>query len=91
VMETVDYAGFIGRNPGNQRVFVATGDSGQGITHGVVAGLLISDLILKGESPWRELYEPSRKTAGAIGDYLAENATAIKSFAEYIAPGEIDS
>ncbi|TIQ23295.1 FAD-binding oxidoreductase, partial [Mesorhizobium sp.] len=59
VMETVDYAGFIGRNPGNQRVFVATGDSGQGITHGVVAGLLISDLILKGESPWHELYEPS--------------------------------
>ncbi|RUV58572.1 FAD-dependent oxidoreductase [Mesorhizobium sp. M5C.F.Ca.IN.020.29.1.1] len=91
VMETVDYAGFIGRNPGNRRVFVATGDSGQGITHGVVAGLLISDLILKGESRWRELYEPSRKTAGAIGDYLSENATALKSFAEYIAPGEIDS
>ncbi|RWJ79392.1 MAG: FAD-dependent oxidoreductase, partial [Mesorhizobium sp.] len=40
---------------------------------------------------WRELYEPSRKTAGAIGDYLSENATALKSFAEYIAPGEIDS
>ncbi|TIP62022.1 MAG: FAD-binding oxidoreductase, partial [Mesorhizobium sp.] len=69
-------------------VFVATGDSGMGITHGVVAGLLISDLILKEESPWRELYEPSRKTTGAIGDYLSENATAIKSFAEYIAPGE---
>jgi glycine/D-amino acid oxidase-like deaminating enzyme/nitrite reductase/ring-hydroxylating ferredoxin subunit len=91
VIETVDYAGFIGRNPGDRRVFVATGDSGQGITHGVVAGLLISDLILKGENPWRELYEPSRKTVGAIGDYLAENATAIRSFAEYIAPGEIDS
>ncbi|MER8640384.1 FAD-dependent oxidoreductase [Mesorhizobium sp. M1227] len=91
VMETVDYAGFIGRNPGNGHVFVVTGDSGQGITHGVVAGQLISDLILKGESPWRELYEPSRKTARAIGDYLAENATAIRSFAEYVAPGEIDA
>ncbi|TIL33203.1 MAG: FAD-binding oxidoreductase, partial [Mesorhizobium sp.] len=32
VMESVDYAGFIGRNPGDSRVFVATGDSGQGIT-----------------------------------------------------------
>ncbi|MER9632066.1 FAD-dependent oxidoreductase [Mesorhizobium sp. M0296] len=91
VMETVDYAGFIGRNPGNGHVFVATGDSGQGITHGVVAGQLISDLILKGESPWRELYEPSRKTARAIGDYLAQNATAIRSFAEYVAPGKIDA
>ncbi|SFQ19009.1 hypothetical protein SAMN03159463_05920 [Mesorhizobium sp. NFR06] len=91
VMESVDYAGFIGRNPGNRHVFVVTGDSGQGITHGVGAGLLISDLILKGESPWRELYEPSRKTVRAIGDYLAENATAIRSFAEYITPGEMDS
>jgi len=28
VLETIDYAGFIGRNPGNERVYVATGDSG---------------------------------------------------------------
>jgi glycine/D-amino acid oxidase-like deaminating enzyme/nitrite reductase/ring-hydroxylating ferredoxin subunit len=91
VMESIDYAGFIGLNPGNDRVFVVTGDSGEGITHGVVASLLISALIAKVSSPWQELYEPSRKTAAAIGDYLAENATAIKNFAEYLAPGEIDS
>jgi glycine/D-amino acid oxidase-like deaminating enzyme/nitrite reductase/ring-hydroxylating ferredoxin subunit len=91
VMESIDYAGFIGRNPGNDRVFVATGDSGEGITHGVVASLLISALIAKVSSPWQELYEPSRKTAAAIGDYLAENATAIKNFAKYLAPGEIGS
>ncbi|TCU31186.1 glycine/D-amino acid oxidase-like deaminating enzyme [Rhizobium azibense] len=91
VMETIDYAGFIGRNPGNERVFVVTGDSGEGMTHGVVGALLIRDLILNGNSRWRELYEPSRKTSKAIGDYLVENATAIKNFAEYIAPGEIDS
>jgi Rieske Fe-S protein len=90
-METIDYAGFIGRNPDSEHVFVVTGDSGQGITHGVVAGRLISDLILKNDSPWQELYEPSRKTVGAIGDYLAENATVIRNFAEYVAPGEIDS
>jgi hypothetical protein len=91
VMETIDYSGFIGRNPGNERVFVVTGDSGEGMTHGVVAALLISETILKGDSPWRELYEPSRKTVSAVGDYLAENATMIKNFAEYVAPGEIDS
>lgn len=91
VMETIDYAGFIGRNPGNDRIFVVTGDSGEGMTHGVLASLLISALIAKVSSPWQELYEPSRKTAAAIGDYLAENATAIKNFAEYLAPGEIDS
>jgi len=45
--------------PGRERTYVSTGDSGQGITHGAVAGLLISDLILKGESPWIEVYDPS--------------------------------
>ncbi|MBY4609730.1 FAD-dependent oxidoreductase [Rhizobium sp. 9T] len=91
VMETIDYAGFIGRNPGNQRIFVVTGDSGEGMTHGVVASLLISEIILGGDSCWRELYEPSRKTVSAVGNYVAENATMIKNFAEYVAPGEIES
>ncbi|MQV97879.1 FAD-dependent oxidoreductase [Sinorhizobium medicae] len=91
VMETIDYTGFIGLNPGNKRVFVVTGDSGEGMTHGVVASLVIRDLILNGDSPWREAYNPSRKTARAFRDYLVENATAIKNFAEYIAPGEIDA
>lgn len=91
VMETIDYAAFIGRNPGNERLFVVTGDSGEGMTHGVVASLLISEAILGGDSPWRELYEPSRKTVSAVGNYLAENATMIKNFAEYVAPGEVES
>lgn len=91
VMETIDYAGFIGRNPGNERVFVVTGDSGEGMTHGVAASLLIRALVLDGDSGWRGLYEPSRKTLRAIGDYLSENSTAIKNFSEYVAPGEIES
>ncbi|MBB2686710.1 UNVERIFIED_ORG: hypothetical protein GGD47_004324 [Rhizobium etli] len=91
VMETIDYAAFIGRNPGNERLFVVTGDSGEGMTHGVVASFLISEAILGGGSPWRELYEPSRKTVSAVGNYLAENATMIKNFAEYVAPGEVES
>nr|WP_307967984.1 Rieske 2Fe-2S domain-containing protein [Sinorhizobium medicae] len=61
------------------------------MTHGVVASLVIRDLVLNGDSPWREAYNPSRKTARAFRDYLVENATAIKNFAEYVAPGEIDA
>jgi hypothetical protein len=91
VLEPLDYGGFIGRNPGSKNVYVATGDSGQGITHGVVASLLLSDLIMKGASPWHDLYEPSRKPLSAVQNFIAENATAIKNFAEYIAPGELSS
>jgi glycine/D-amino acid oxidase-like deaminating enzyme/nitrite reductase/ring-hydroxylating ferredoxin subunit len=91
ILDPVDYAGFIGLNPGNEKAYIATGDSGQGITHGVVAGLLIADLIVRGESPWAELYDPARKTGSAIGNFVSENVTALKNFAEYIAPGELSS
>ncbi len=45
-MEPVDGLAFIGRNPlDRDNVFIATGDSGQGMTHGTIAGMLLTDLI----------------------------------------------
>ncbi|MEA2816145.1 MAG: hypothetical protein QOI93_3842 [Rhodospirillaceae bacterium] len=91
VMTTIDHCGFIGHNPGSDRVFIATGDSGQGITHGALAGILLRDLIVTGASPWEETYDPSRKTAKGIVNYVSENVTALKNFAEYLLPGDLDS
>ncbi|MEA2983429.1 MAG: hypothetical protein QOF09_5252 [Alphaproteobacteria bacterium] len=91
VLDTIDYCGLIGRNPGSDNVYVATGDSGQGMTHGALAGLLLKDLILTGRSQWQEVYEPSRKTPSGIINYVSENITAIKNFAEHLMPGELDS
>lgn len=48
VLDTLDYSGFIGRNPGNENVFIVTGNSGQGITHGALSGILIRDMIKMG-------------------------------------------
>jgi glycine/D-amino acid oxidase-like deaminating enzyme/nitrite reductase/ring-hydroxylating ferredoxin subunit len=91
LLDTIDYAAFIGRNPGNQNIYVHTGDSGQGITHGVVGSLLNSALILGSEARWAEVYDPGRKTPRAVGNFLRENLTAVKNFAEYLAPGELAS
>jgi Rieske Fe-S protein len=91
VLDTIDYAAFIGRNPGNKNIYVHTGDSGQGMTHGVVGSLINSALILNQSARWQEVYEPSRKTLSAIGNYLRENLTAVKNFSEYLAPGELNS
>jgi Rieske Fe-S protein len=91
VLETMDYAGFIGRDPGSDHIFVSTGDSGQGITHGVMGAMLNASLIVDGKSPWADVYAPSRKPIGALGNYISENVTALKNFSEYIAPGEISS
>ena len=91
VLDTIDYAGFIGRNPGNDNVYVHTGDSGQGMTHGALGGLINSALILGRPAKWVDVYEPSRKTPAAIGNFLRENATTVRNFAEYLAPGELSS
>jgi glycine/D-amino acid oxidase-like deaminating enzyme/nitrite reductase/ring-hydroxylating ferredoxin subunit len=91
VLDTIDYAAFIGCNPGNQNIYVHTGDSGQGMTHGVVGSLINSALILGDNPKWQEVYEPTRKTPSAIGNFLRENVTAVKNFAEYLAPGELAS
>jgi glycine/D-amino acid oxidase-like deaminating enzyme len=53
---------FIGVNPGkSENIYIATGDSGNGITHGTVAGMILSDLILNGKNLWADVYDPSRK------------------------------
>jgi Rieske Fe-S protein len=91
VLETVDYAGFIGRDPGGSNIFVAMGDSGQGLTHGVMGAMLNTGLILGEDHPWKDLYAPGRIPLKAAKNFVVENTTAIKSFAEYVAPGEIGS
>jgi len=65
VMEPYDSLALIGSNPGNnsQNIFIATGDSGNGITHGAIAGMLISDLILTKDNPWVSTYDPARKVS----------------------------
>lgn len=89
VLDTIDYAGFIGRNPGSSNIYVHAGDSGQGITHGVAGAMLNAALILGRECEWIDVYEPSRKTPAGIGNFMKENLTAVKNFAEYLAPGEL--
>jgi glycine/D-amino acid oxidase-like deaminating enzyme/nitrite reductase/ring-hydroxylating ferredoxin subunit len=91
VLDTIDYAAFIGRNPGNDHVYVHTGDSGQGITHGVVGALINSALILGADAKWAGVYDPARMTPSATGNFRRENMTAVKNFAEYLAPGELPS
>jgi Rieske Fe-S protein len=91
VMDTIDYCGFIGVNPGNERVLVATGDSGQGMTHGALAGILLKHLVIYGSGEWSDVYDPSRTPVSAGMNFISENVTAIKNFAEYLMPAEIGS
>jgi glycine/D-amino acid oxidase-like deaminating enzyme/nitrite reductase/ring-hydroxylating ferredoxin subunit len=92
VMEPVDALAFIGLEPGsNHPVYVATGDSGNGMTHGTVAGLLLTDLLLGRENAWARLYDPGRVTLGAIGTYARENADVVGKYADWVKRGDVAS
>jgi glycine/D-amino acid oxidase-like deaminating enzyme/nitrite reductase/ring-hydroxylating ferredoxin subunit len=89
VMEPIDSLAFIGRNPGDNHVYVVTGDSGNGMTHGTIAGMLLTDLILGRDNPWREVYDPSRKSVKAVGEFAKENANVAAQYAEWVKPGDV--
>jgi glycine/D-amino acid oxidase-like deaminating enzyme/nitrite reductase/ring-hydroxylating ferredoxin subunit len=92
VMEPVDYMAFIGKNPGtDQHIFIATGDSGNGITHGTVAGILLTDLIVGRRNPWSKLYDPSRVTLRATADFLRENLNVAEQYKDWATGGDVDS
>ncbi|MFL6257918.1 MAG: FAD-dependent oxidoreductase [Pyrinomonadaceae bacterium] len=92
VMEPVDGLAFIGRNPGDaSNVYVATGDSGNGMTHGTIAGMLIRDLILGRENAWATLYDPARISLRAGGEYARENLNVAAQYADYLTGGEVSS
>ena len=92
-MEPVDGIAYIGRNPGDNNVYVVTGDSGNGLTHGTIAGILIADLIAGRENRWAKLYDPTRKTLKpvVVADYIAENANVAAQLRDYVTPGAAPS
>jgi glycine/D-amino acid oxidase-like deaminating enzyme len=92
VMEPVDGLGYIGRNPGDKgHVFVATGDSGHGMTHGTIAGILITDLVLGRSNEWERLYDPSRKSLKAGPEYAKENLNVAKQYTDFVTRGDVGS
>jgi glycine/D-amino acid oxidase-like deaminating enzyme/nitrite reductase/ring-hydroxylating ferredoxin subunit len=91
VYEPVDYLGFIGRNPiGPGNVFVATGDSGQGMTHGTIAGMLISDLVLGKKNPWEKLYDPGRVSLKATPEFVRANLQVAGHYLEWLTGSEAE-
>lgn len=90
VLEPVDGLGFIGRNPGDsENVYIATGDSGHGMTNSTIAGMLITDLIQGRPNPWEKLYDPSRKNTQSVGEFLKENINVAAQFKDFVTPGEV--
>jgi glycine/D-amino acid oxidase-like deaminating enzyme/nitrite reductase/ring-hydroxylating ferredoxin subunit len=91
VMEPVDYMAYIGKNPGgDEHIYIATGDSGNGMTHGTIAGIVLNELIQGRKHQWAKLYDPSRVTLRATPEYLKENANVAEQYKDWFTKGDID-
>jgi glycine/D-amino acid oxidase-like deaminating enzyme/nitrite reductase/ring-hydroxylating ferredoxin subunit len=84
VMEPVDSLGFMGRTPGHSNIFLISGDSGNGMTHTTIGGMLIRDLITGVDNPWESLYDPSRISLKATKDFVSENANVALQYADWL-------
>jgi glycine/D-amino acid oxidase-like deaminating enzyme/nitrite reductase/ring-hydroxylating ferredoxin subunit len=92
VMETIDGLAFIGHNPLDEdNVYTVTGDSGQGMTHGTIAGILLTDLILGRPNAWASLYDPGRVTLRALGKYAKEAVNMTVQYGDWLRPGDVAS
>lgn len=89
IIEPIDSLAFIGRNPGDKNIYVATGDSGNGMTHGTIAGILLVDLILGRENEWETLYDPSRISLRAAPEFARENLNVLAQYSDYATAGNI--
>lgn len=89
VMEPVDSLAYIGKNPGDDNIYIITGDSGNGMTHGTLGGMIIKDIITGQENPWIKMYSPSRITLKTTGDYLHEVGNMVAQYADWFTPEDI--
>ena len=92
IIEPMDGLAFIGRNPGDEEnIFIVTGDSGHGLTHGTIAGLLLRDLILERENPWTTLYSPARINLRGLNTFIKETVHSTSPYSDWVKPGDVSS
>jgi len=89
VMESGDGLAFIGRVQEKADVFVVTGDSGNGMTHGMIAALILGDLIAGRQSPWQAVYDPHRLRIGAVGTLARENLNNMMQLTDWVRRGDV--
>ncbi|NLY45013.1 MAG: FAD-dependent oxidoreductase [Tissierella sp.] len=73
---TLDGVPYVGQYASDTpNLYVATGFAKWGMTNSMASSIVLRDLIVKGTSPWADVYNPSRKTIMASSkNFLVQNA-----------------
>ena len=89
VMEPVDSLGFMGKNPGDDNIYIITGDSGNGMTHTTIGAMIISDSIMGIKNKWEDLYSPSRITLKTAGDFIKEAGNMASQYLDRLTASDL--
>jgi Rieske Fe-S protein len=80
---------YIGKNPGgDEHIWIATGDSGNGMTHGTIAGIILNELVQGRKHQWARLYDPARVRLRAAPEYIKENINVAEQYKDYFTGSE---
>lgn len=77
---TVDNLPYVGNyTKDTPNLYIATGFGKWGMTNSMASAMLLRDLIVKGDSPWKDVYSPSRETKAASAiSFVATNLNVAK-------------
>lgn len=79
--EPADGLPYIGRYPGREETYLATGFSGNGYTLGTVSAIVLLELISSGQSDYEQLFDPGRlKPIASAKNLITENVDVLKEF-----------
>jgi glycine/D-amino acid oxidase-like deaminating enzyme/nitrite reductase/ring-hydroxylating ferredoxin subunit len=91
VMEPVDSLAFMGKNPGDDNIYIITGDSGNGMTHATIGAMIVCDSITGIKNIWEDLYSPSRITLRTAGDFMKEAGNMASQYLDWIKGSDLDN
>ncbi len=91
IIEPADGPAHIGESPDLDHVYVVTGDSGNGLTHGTIAGMLLPELMRGHRRAAAEIYDPRRSHLHALGTLVKEVTQSAVPYVDWIRGGDVAS
>ena len=91
VLEPADFLAHIGEHPSIDHAFIITGDSGNGLTHGTIGGLMIPEMIQGKQPRWKHIYDPKRSHARAALHWIKEAAQSNAPYLDWLRGGDVTS
>ncbi len=87
--DPADHVPFIGKSPVGESTYLATGFSGDGMTYGTLAGVMLSEQIFGRKTPYDDLYRPARLRLSGLKELVHDQLDVAKKFVGDRLPGKL--